>query len=293
MQRTTSVVSAILCFFVAGAAQLPPETMVERYLLRVDRLMESGDPKGALELMKKIRLLQMAFGVTLPDEFPLDHARTALSAGSIGEAIDAANGYLVQAGSEGRFYREALELLEEAERMEQLQTWFGTEKMCVGQPKGTSCWMEVTGKPDCHLWNHHLQPDEIVTWTGKCAEGKAYGEGTTRWVYHGGRKTLAATGSLKDGKVHGRWVLRWPDGKVEEGSYADWKRQGRWVIRNANGDVEQGPYLKGKKHGQWVVRRANGAVEHLTFEDDERLEISGRSQNQAGSPTDGVPRTDC
>ena len=44
-----------------------------------------------------------------------------------------------------------------------------------------------------------------------------------------------------DGKVHGQWALRWPDGKVEEGSYVDWKRQGRWVIRHANGDVEEGP----------------------------------------------------
>lgn len=279
MQSAIAVVSVLLSCFAAAAAQSSPENLVERYLLRADRLVESGDPKGALELMKKIRMLQMAFGVTLPDDFPLNHARTALSAGSIGEAIDAANGYLVQAGSEGRFYREALELLEEAERMEQLQAWFGAEKMCIGQPKGTSCWMEVTGKPDCHVWNHNLQPDEIVTWTGKCAEGKAYGEGTTRWVYDGGKKTLVATGSLKDGKVHGRWVLRWQDGKVEEGSYLNWKRQGRWVIRNANGDVDEGPYVKGKKHGQWVVRKANGAVEHLTFENDERLERPSRSRN--------------
>ncbi len=279
MQRAIAVVSVLLSCFAVAAAQSSPENLVEQHLLRADRLMESGDPKGALELMKKIMLLQMAFGVTLPDEFPLDHARIALSAGSTGEAIDAANGYLVQAGSEGRFYREALELLQEAGRMEQLQTWFGAEKMCVGQPKGASCWMEVTGRPDCHVWNHNLQPDEIVTWTGKCTEGKAYGEGTTQWVYDGGKKTLVATGTLKDGRVHGQWVLRWPDGKVEEGSYVDWKRQGRWVIRNANGDVEEGPYDNGKKHGQWVVRKANGEVEHLTFENDERLGKPSQSRN--------------
>ena len=34
--------------------------------------MESGDPKGALDLMRKIVLLQMARGLTLPDEFPLN-----------------------------------------------------------------------------------------------------------------------------------------------------------------------------------------------------------------------------
>ena len=163
MQRAIAAFTVLLSFVMAGAAQLPPEIPVERYLLRADRLMESGDPQGALDLMRKIVLLQMARGLTLPDEFPLNHARVALSAGSFGEAIDAANGYLVQVGREGKFYREALELLQEAERMEQLQSWFGAEKMCVGWPKGTSCWMELTGQPDCHVWNHNLQPDEIVT----------------------------------------------------------------------------------------------------------------------------------
>ena len=279
MQRASAVVLVMLSCFSTAVAQLPAEMRVERYLLRAERLLESEDAKGALDLMRKIVLLQMVHGLALPEEFHLKHARVALSAGSIGEAIDAANRYLVQARREGRFYREALELLEEAERMERLQTRFGAEKMCVGQPKGTSCWMEVTGKPDCHVWNHNLQPDEIVTWTGKCTEGKAHGKGTTRWVYDGGKQALVATGSLKDGKVHGQWVLRWPDGIVEEGSYVDWKRQGRWVIRHANGDVEEGPYVNGKKHGRWVIRKANGEVEHLTFENGERSGRSSRNRN--------------
>ena len=67
MQRAIAVVSVLLSCFAVAAAQSSPEILVERHLLRADRLMESGDPKGALELMKKIMLLQMAFGVTLPD----------------------------------------------------------------------------------------------------------------------------------------------------------------------------------------------------------------------------------
>ncbi len=193
MQRAIAGALMSLSFFAAAAAQLPPEILVERYLLRAGRLMESKDPKGALEVMSKIVSLQKEHGLRLPDGFHFKHARVALSAGSIGEAINASNVYLVEIGREGKFYREALELLQEAERMEQLQSWFGAEKMCAGQPKGTSCWMEVTGQPDCHVWNHNLQPDEIVTWSGKCAEGRADGEGTTRWVYDGGKKTLVAT----------------------------------------------------------------------------------------------------
>ena len=51
------------------AAQLPPEIMVDRYLLRADRLMEAKDPTAALEVMGKIIALQKEHGLTLPDEF--------------------------------------------------------------------------------------------------------------------------------------------------------------------------------------------------------------------------------
>ena len=47
-----------LSFFAVAEAQLPPEILVERYLLRAGRLMESKDPKGALEVMSKIVSLQ-------------------------------------------------------------------------------------------------------------------------------------------------------------------------------------------------------------------------------------------
>ena len=129
----------------ATAGQLPPEIQVDRYLLRADRLMEAKDPKGALEVMGKIVALQKEHGLTLPEEFHFKHAKVAFSAGEVQEAVDAVHTYLLDAGREGKFYREALELLEEAEQREQLQSWIGTDKTCAGQPKGSACWMELTG----------------------------------------------------------------------------------------------------------------------------------------------------
>ena len=49
MQRAIAGALMSLSFFAAAAAQLPPEILVERYLLRAGRLMESKDPKGALD----------------------------------------------------------------------------------------------------------------------------------------------------------------------------------------------------------------------------------------------------
>ena len=104
--------------FAAAAAQLPPEILVDRYLLRADRLMEAKDPKGALEMMGKIVALQKEHGLTLPEEFHFKYAKVVLSAGLVQDAIDAMNTYLLEAGREGKFYREALELLDEAERLQ-------------------------------------------------------------------------------------------------------------------------------------------------------------------------------
>ena len=295
----------------ATAGQLPPEIQVDRYLLRADRLMEAKDPKGALEVMGKIVALQKEHGLTLPDEFHFKRAKVAFSAGEVQEAVDAVHTYLLKAGREGKFYREALELLDEAEQREQLQAWIGTDKTCAGQPKGTSCWKELTGQPGCYVWDNYLITDQTVTWTGTCSGGRAQGEGTLKWVWEDGEKTSESKGSLTDGKEHGPWVWRHSDGTVQEGPYVDGKKHGQWVFRLADGGVQEGPYLEGKKHGQWVerwadgtvgggpyvdgkkhgqwvVRWADGRVEHLTYEDGE--EVRRSSRRQTGSAAAGRGR---
>ena len=242
---------------VTAAAQLPPEIMVDRYLLRAERLMEAQDPKGALELMGKIVALQEEHGLTFPREFHFKHAQMALLAGAVQEAIDAVSMYLVEAGREGKSYREALELLEEAEL---LQSWFDPQQTCTGKSKGAECWMEVVGQPGCYVWNRSLEPDATVTWTGACSGGRAQGEGTLKWVSEDGEKSAELTGSLTDGRMHGQWVERFWSGIVAEGPYVDGKEHGQWVLRFASGSVWEGPYVEGKKHGHWVGRGADGTV---------------------------------
>ena len=67
-------------------------------------------------------------------------------------------------------------------------------------------------------------------------------------------------GPYVDGKRHGNWVIRLPNGEVHEGPYMDGKKHGDWVIRGANGKVEEGPFANSNLHVNWVVRGANGAV---------------------------------
>ena len=102
--------------FAAAAAQLPPDVMVDKYLLEAKMLSEEKNHKGALEAMDRIVALQKEHGLMLPESFSFQYAQTALAAGAVQAAIDSANRYLSAAGREGKHYREALELLVKAER---------------------------------------------------------------------------------------------------------------------------------------------------------------------------------
>ena len=98
-----------------GTAQLPPEILVDRHLVRAERLLGAGDPAAALEAMNEILALQEEHDLVLQHGFDFEYAQVAYAAGRTETAIASAHQYLASAGREGEFYREALELLDSAE----------------------------------------------------------------------------------------------------------------------------------------------------------------------------------
>ena len=98
-----------------GTVQLPPEILVDRHLLRAERLLADGNPADALEEMNEILPLQRKHDLVLHDGFDFEYAQVAYAAGRTQTAIASANQYLAAAGRQGEFYREALELLDSAE----------------------------------------------------------------------------------------------------------------------------------------------------------------------------------
>ncbi len=99
------------------AAELPPEILADRYLVKAEQLIAKNDYGAALKVMNKIIALQREHYLTLPDQFRFMYAQVALSEGSISIAIDSAKRYLSAAGTAGKFHKEALALLDEAEQM--------------------------------------------------------------------------------------------------------------------------------------------------------------------------------
>ena len=96
-------------------AQLPPEIMVDRHLVRAERLLADDDPDAALEAMNEVLALQDEHDLVLEDDFYFQHAQVAFAAGQTERAIASLNKYLVTAGRNAAFYREALELLDSTE----------------------------------------------------------------------------------------------------------------------------------------------------------------------------------
>ena len=117
----SGLVAVVLGVFAVPVAQLPPEIMADRYLLQVERLIGEKDHEGALEVMNKIIALQQEHHLTLPVEFHFKYAQIAMAAGAVKAALDSVNKYLATAGRAGEFYREALELLDEAEQQQEEQ----------------------------------------------------------------------------------------------------------------------------------------------------------------------------
>ena len=106
-----------------GSTQLPPEILVDRHLVRMERLLAADDPEAALEVMNEILALQEEHDLVLENDFHFRYAEVAFAAGRTETAVASLNEYLVAAGREGEFYREALELLDSAElRLEREET---------------------------------------------------------------------------------------------------------------------------------------------------------------------------
>ena len=99
----------------ARNSQLPPVILIDRHLVRVDRLLAADDHQEASEVLNEIVALQREHDLTLPAEFHFAHAQVAFAAGLAEAAVTAANKYLAAAGRDGQFYRDALKLLDAAE----------------------------------------------------------------------------------------------------------------------------------------------------------------------------------
>ena len=300
----------LLGFFTVASAQLPPEIMVDKYLVHAEQLYVAKDYTEAFKVMEKVIALQQEHSLTLSDEFHFKYAQVALSADSTRIALESVTRYLSATGKEGKFYKEALALMLRAEgnyvmTAEDLYNEvIKAEGTCEGLPKGSSCWIELTNHPECYVWNEKLYEGQTVIWSGKCSAHLPDGKGTLTWHLlkedENGkqvqRKWLEDTGLFQKGKKQGQWIeqAQYTDTgriyRLYKGPYVDGKKHGHWVEKERSRDshyrleedshrIQEGSYVDGKRHGYWVASRYD-SEENKTHSTEEGPYVDGKKHGQ-------------
>lgn len=111
LKRHISCVSAgvILCCGLVATAQngLPPDVQADQYLLAAMAKMKNGETASAVFYFQKIE----ALNVTVPNEFHFYYGRCLAQSQNYPKAIVELTAYVKAAGRAGKFYQEALQLL--------------------------------------------------------------------------------------------------------------------------------------------------------------------------------------
>ena len=114
--RTVFLSSLILLGVTSAYAQLPPEILVDSYLLRAEQAIGGGDSSRARAEIDRIILLQKEHELDLDEEFHFRYGKAAFTADLPEQAHEAVVKYLTLAGREGRHYVEALGLMNRAQQ---------------------------------------------------------------------------------------------------------------------------------------------------------------------------------
>ncbi len=132
----------------------------------------------------------------------------------------------------------------------------GLSPKCAGMDRGAACWQDLADPEGCRFWFDYYNAGVSWAWSGACRAGVAHGPGALAATASGGSAELI--GAFDGGRMQGLWIVRYADGRVDQGPYVDGRKHGRWVDRYADGRVDEGSYANGRKHGRWVDRYASG-----------------------------------
>jgi uncharacterized protein YceK len=128
---------------------------------------------------------------------------------------------------------------------------------------GHSKYWIADKKTGCKVWNQQPGPNEAVTWSGKCVNGFAQGNGTLQW-HKNGIKTDKYVGNYVEGKMHGKGKHTWvSSGNVYEGDWVDNKRHGYGkALLAASGSIYEGDWVDGDMHGYGIKWKADGQIQN-------------------------------
>lgn len=120
-------------------------------------------------------------------------------------------------------------------------------------------WAHVEGSV-CAVWSdEEMGPDEKVTWSGACRNGKADGRGTLTWT-KGSKPHGTYEGFMQAGRFNGPGTITVvvDDGTNElTGTFKDGDLLGRGVFKDATGGVYEGELEDGRPHGHGYMKQGD------------------------------------
>lgn len=125
----------------------------------------------------------------------------------------------------------------------------------------------------CELWSADApQPDEVVSWSGDCLDGKASGRGIGTWTDADGL-VARLDGTMRAGKAHGLadLTLREENGAYLRylGLFEDGLPSGEATVVNSAGYRLRGEVLDGMSHLRGTIIAPDGSMVRGEFRDEE------------------------
>lgn len=132
----------------------------------------------------------------------------------------------------------------------------------------------IADKNGCQVYNPMPQQDETITWSGKCRDGFAHGNGVLDW-FISDRLEERYEGELNMGWADGEGTYVSRRGVRYKGGWKNSLQDGKGIIQNPDGSVYEGEWKAGKPHGWGTYRSPDGETVEGEWVDGEFKSESG------------------
>ncbi len=122
----------------------------------------------------------------------------------------------------------------------------------------------------CQIRNPLPMPDEAVSWSGGCKDGKADGQGQLLWLAKN-KLFLTIEGVFENGQCRQQCAISTKGGNKYVGELLDNRPHGTGTMNYADGTKYSGGWSGGKKHGKGVFTGKDGASQKELWEHGKKI----------------------
>jgi hypothetical protein len=128
------------------------------------------------------------------------------------------------------------------QRMDERLLIFAQSMGASGQPG----WI-MDPRNGCSVWNTEPQPDETLSWSGSCLDGKASGRGTAIFRTRSG--STRVNGSMREGRLEGPATIIGADGTRIQAAFVNGMAEGKMLSVTPDGTSFETTAVNNKSEG--------------------------------------------